>query len=272
MLWNSVLLRQTMQARLGSFERGPSYYLFSIISNIMNDWNKLYLRAETLLSRLEGLMTADQPEPDWNAATAFRWRKFGHTSTIEPVRQPDRITFDALQGIERQKNLLDQNTYQFVQGHPANNVLLTGARGTGKSHPLKCADEEGDSAFTDRDAFFAIDDLTALSVRGTIGKRIPLIGLGVTLGAGYDRYNAAANFAVRDPSLLTGGTIALSEDDLETSRMSYFANASWTFIIVNVVGEIGVQDGGSKSATSAIGTDALTKGGFFGGFAVRIAL
>lgn len=103
----------------------------------MNDWNKLYLRAETLLSRLEGLMTSDQPEPDWNAAAAFRWRKFGHTSTIEAVRQPDRITFDALQGIERQKNLLDQNTYQFVQGHPANNVLLTGARGTGKSSLVK---------------------------------------------------------------------------------------------------------------------------------------
>ena len=68
----------------------------------MNDWDKLYDRAETLLSRLEGLLGADTPAPDWDAA-AFRWRKAGRTGFIEPVRYPDRITFEAFQGIERQK-------------------------------------------------------------------------------------------------------------------------------------------------------------------------
>lgn len=102
----------------------------------MNDWDKLYDRVETLLSRLEGLLPADAPDPDWNAA-AFRWRKTGRTGFIEPVHYPDRITFEALQGIERQKNLVDQNTRQFVRHHPANNVLLTGARGTGKSSLVK---------------------------------------------------------------------------------------------------------------------------------------
>lgn len=103
----------------------------------MNDWHKLYGRAETVLSRVEALLRTDQQDPDWNAAVAFRWRKTGRASSIEPVPYFHRITFDALQAIERQKNLIDQNTRQFVRGHPANNVLLTGARGTGKSSLVK---------------------------------------------------------------------------------------------------------------------------------------
>src|SRR5687768_18507253 len=99
----------------------------------MKDWDKLYDRTETLLSRMEGLLAVGQPEPDWNAAMAFRWRKSGGTGFIQPVTHAHHIAFDALQGIERQKKLIDQNTHQFVRGHPANNVLLTGARGTGKS-------------------------------------------------------------------------------------------------------------------------------------------
>ena len=64
------------------------------------------------------------PIPDWNAA-AFRWRKTGRTGAIEPVRYPDRITFETLQGIERQKNLVDQNTRQNpVRHYPANVLVL----------------------------------------------------------------------------------------------------------------------------------------------------
>lgn len=103
----------------------------------MNNRDTLYNRAETLLSRLEGLLSAEQPDTDWDTAVAFRWRKYGHTGFIQPVTHPHRISLDALRGVERQKELLDRNTRQFVQGYPANNVLLTGARGTGKSSLVK---------------------------------------------------------------------------------------------------------------------------------------
>ena len=103
----------------------------------MSDWNKFYQRADRLLDHLEKLLPSAQPEPDWQAAIAFRWRRQGNSSYIQPVTQPHRITLDALCGIDEQKLRIDQNTQQFVQGFSANNVLLTGARGTGKSSLIK---------------------------------------------------------------------------------------------------------------------------------------
>jgi uncharacterized protein len=111
--------------------------LHRIIPLSMNDWNNLYHRAETLLSRMEGLLRPERPAVNWDAALAFRWRKHGNIGFVEPIAHPHHITSDALRGIERQKNLVDQNTYQFVRGYPANNVLLTGARGSGKSSLVK---------------------------------------------------------------------------------------------------------------------------------------
>jgi uncharacterized protein len=104
---------------------------------LMDNWDTLYSRAETLLSRLEGILSAEQPAPDWDTAVAFRWRKCNRAGFIQSVTHPHRITLDALRGIEDQKGLIDRNTHQFVQGFPANNVLLTGARGTGKSSLVK---------------------------------------------------------------------------------------------------------------------------------------
>ncbi|MDV6340412.1 ATP-binding protein [Nitrosomonas sp. Is24] len=103
----------------------------------MSDWDKFYKRADKLLDHLEKLLPAAQPEPDWQTAIAFRWRRQGNSGFIQPVTQPHRITLDALCGIDDQKQRIDQNTQQFVQGFSANNVLLTGARGTGKSSLIK---------------------------------------------------------------------------------------------------------------------------------------
>jgi predicted AAA+ superfamily ATPase len=103
----------------------------------VSDWDKFYKRADKLLDHLEKLLPAAQPEPDWQTAIAFRWRRQGNSGFIQPVTQPHRITLDALCGIDEQKQRIDQNTRQFVQGFSANNVLLTGARGTGKSSLIK---------------------------------------------------------------------------------------------------------------------------------------
>jgi predicted AAA+ superfamily ATPase len=103
----------------------------------MSDAAKLIKQAEGLVARLERLLPGEPPPPDWKASIGFRWRRRNGKGMIEPVRHVHRIALRDLQGIDTQKALVEQNTRQFVEGHPANNVLLTGARGTGKSSLIK---------------------------------------------------------------------------------------------------------------------------------------
>jgi len=103
----------------------------------MNDFSKVVGRIETLVNRLEQLYAPQAPATDWKASTAFRWRKRDGRGSIEPVGNVHRIELKDLRGIDEQKALVEQNTRQFVEGYPANNVLLTGARGTGKSSLVK---------------------------------------------------------------------------------------------------------------------------------------
>ena len=93
--------------------------------------------AERVLNRLELVLAPTPPEPDWRAAVAFRWRKRGNHAVLQPVRTLSPIQLTDLQGIDEQKRRIERNTRQFVAGKPANNVLLTGARGTGKSSLVK---------------------------------------------------------------------------------------------------------------------------------------
>ena len=94
-------------------------------------------RAESVLARLEQMLPAPAAAVDWKASIAFRWRRKGERAALEPIHQVHHIDLRALQGIDEQKKLVEQNTKQFVEGMPANNVLLTGARGTGKSSLVK---------------------------------------------------------------------------------------------------------------------------------------
>ncbi|OBS09767.1 ATP-binding protein [Acidihalobacter prosperus] len=104
----------------------------------MTDIDRLFSRLDALLDRLEPLLPAATPETDWDAV-AFRWRRPGY---LQPVRHPQLIEPDALLGIERQKSLLARNTAQFVRGLPANNALLWGSRGTGKSSLIRAMLEQ----------------------------------------------------------------------------------------------------------------------------------
>jgi predicted AAA+ superfamily ATPase len=95
-------------------------------------------RAEALLLRVESVLPPAIPrEPDWRRGFAFRWRKRGAAGYLHPVAHASTITLNDLHNIGTQKQQIEQNTRQFVQKRPANNVLLTGARGTGKSSLIK---------------------------------------------------------------------------------------------------------------------------------------
>jgi predicted AAA+ superfamily ATPase len=105
----------------------------------------LLARAESLLARLEAVLPHAPSAPDWSASVAFRYRRragLGTAGVLEPVRHVATIRLADLKEVEPQKQRLLRNTEQFVAGHGANNVLLTGARGTGKSSLIKaCLNE-----------------------------------------------------------------------------------------------------------------------------------
>jgi uncharacterized protein len=106
----------------------------------MTQLDQFLVRAEALLARVEALLPKANAVPDWNASFAFRWRKRGGkdgVGMLQPVAHASAITLSDLQNIDAQKEQIEQNTQQFVAGRPANNVLLTGARGTGKSSLIK---------------------------------------------------------------------------------------------------------------------------------------
>ena len=98
----------------------------------------LILRAEQLIARIESVLPQPLSAPNWNAAMAWRYRKrsSGH-GVLEPVRHVAAMQLSELKEIDGQKEKIERNTRQFVEGRTANNVLLTGARGTGKSSLIK---------------------------------------------------------------------------------------------------------------------------------------
>jgi predicted AAA+ superfamily ATPase len=104
----------------------------------MTDLNRFLVRAEQFLDRLEGVLPPTPIAPDWKAAVAFRWRKGANgRGWLQAVSKPHPIRLKDLRDIDDQKARVDANTRQFVAGQPANNVLLTGTRGSGKSSMIK---------------------------------------------------------------------------------------------------------------------------------------
>jgi len=110
----------------------------------MNEqFTHLLLRAEQLITRIESVLPQALSAPDWAAAVAYRYRKrsSGH-GALEPIRHIGAMRLSDLKEIDPQKEKIQRNILQFVSGKPANNVLLTGARGTGKSSLVKaCLNE-----------------------------------------------------------------------------------------------------------------------------------
>jgi predicted AAA+ superfamily ATPase len=98
----------------------------------MTELDSLLPRLSALLDRLD---TPAVTPPDWKAVRAARWS--AQAGSLKPIRHPQRVALKDLLAIDEQKRRIDTNTRQFVAGKPANNVLLTGARGCGKSSLVK---------------------------------------------------------------------------------------------------------------------------------------
>ena len=113
-------------------------------SSPISPLERLVARAEQLMQRIEAVLPQPLQAPaDWGAAIAWRYRKRANgCGVLEPVRHVGAMQLSDLQNIDAQKEKIARNTEQFVQGRTANNVLLTGARGTGKSSLIKaCLNE-----------------------------------------------------------------------------------------------------------------------------------
>ncbi len=98
---------------------------------------------EGLRAALERLAPAPAAAADWDAASAFVWKS--DPGSLSPVAVVNRVEMSLLRGIERNRDLLLDNTMQFAQGLPANNALLWGSRGMGKSSLVKAVHHEASS-------------------------------------------------------------------------------------------------------------------------------
>ena len=135
----------------------------------MNDsMERLITRVETLVERIESVLPHPLRAPDWSAAVAWRYRRrAGGFGALVPVMHTASIMLADLKEIDEQKAKIQRNTEQFVQGLPANNVLLTGARGTGKSSLIKaCLNEYAERGLRvieiDKDDIIDLPDIVEL--------------------------------------------------------------------------------------------------------------
>ena len=138
------------------------------MTDALHPLERLVQRAEALMARIEQVLPQPMVEPDWSASVAFRYRKRNNgRGGLEPVRHVAKLSLADLQEIDGQKEKIQRNTEQFVKGLPANNVLLTGARGTGKSSLIKaCLNEYGSQGLrlieVDKDDLTDLPDIIEL--------------------------------------------------------------------------------------------------------------
>ena len=98
-----------------------------------NRLDEFLQQAQQLMKRLEPLLPPEPAAIDWSTCQAARWQQVGRFGQLIPMSVNLSLTLDDLQGIERQRDLLEKNTLQLLQGFPSNHALMWGARGTGKS-------------------------------------------------------------------------------------------------------------------------------------------
>jgi predicted AAA+ superfamily ATPase len=105
--------------------------------DFMNLDAELVEQLRRVLSSVEQILPRAVPEIDWNDCIAANWRRHSLAGYLEPATNLDPILLDDLLGIDEQKQIIEDNTRQFLKGYPANNILLWGSRGTGKSSLIR---------------------------------------------------------------------------------------------------------------------------------------
>ncbi len=112
---------------------------------MMNLKPEVVAQLERVLSSVEMLLPRATTPVDWKSCHAANWRRHSFSGYLEPVKVTDNTRLEELLGVEDQKEIMINNTLQFIQGLPANNALLWGSRGTGKSSIVKALlNEYGD--------------------------------------------------------------------------------------------------------------------------------
>ncbi len=103
----------------------------------MNLKPEVVAQLERVLGSVEMLLPRASKPVDWAECHAANWRRHSFSGYLEPVKVTDNTRLEELLGVEEQKEIMINNTKQFLQGLPANNALLWGSRGTGKSSIVK---------------------------------------------------------------------------------------------------------------------------------------
>lgn len=112
---------------------------------MMNLKPEVVAQLERVLGSVEMLLPKATKPVDWSKYHAANWRRHSFSGCLEPVKVTDNTRLDELLGVDEQKKIMINNTRQFLQGLPANNALLWGSRGTGKSSLVKALlNEYGD--------------------------------------------------------------------------------------------------------------------------------
>ena len=155
--------------------------------------DKLTDRLDRLLDRVESLLPAQGGEPLTKAAPLLRWRRRGAAARLEHVESYRQVRLQDLQCIDRQKTIISRNTRQFIRGCPANNVLLWGARGAGKSSLIKALSHE-----------YAPQGLSLVEVaRAEYGDLIDVCAALAKLDGWFIIYCDDMSFAAQDPAYTT---------------------------------------------------------------------
>lgn len=103
---------------------------------INNQKHMLMQQISEVLKRLDLWLPEQNESPNWQAI-AYQWQRVGRKGVLRSLANPCTFPIERLANIDQQVSQVITNTEQFLKGYPANNVLLTGARGTGKSSLIK---------------------------------------------------------------------------------------------------------------------------------------